>query len=167
MSHVNVLFTDAAVEIDGVKYRHHQNGGGLVAETATVDPTAFVGAQARVSGHAQVLDAARIEDCAHVSGNARVTVRAKVCGTSIVSDQAQISGSIEIHDLAVRGDTQLSGTEIVYWPRSQGFFLSESAAQAAQGPRTSLFSDPGVQLASAAQRARSGLSAEFLGKMYD
>ncbi len=38
-----VLFEGDVIEIDGVKYRHHPNGGGLVAETAYAAPTAHIG----------------------------------------------------------------------------------------------------------------------------
>ena len=44
--------------IDGrqVSGRLHKNGGGFVADTAQVEPTAYVGKMAIVSGNAQVFD---------------------------------------------------------------------------------------------------------------
>ncbi|KKU37470.1 MAG: hypothetical protein UX53_C0049G0004 [Candidatus Azambacteria bacterium GW2011_GWB2_46_37] len=53
---VKVLVSDYVIEIDGIKYRHHLHGGGLVAETAEVSPEAYVGLFASVTGLAKVLD---------------------------------------------------------------------------------------------------------------
>src|SRR3989338_7474305 len=126
VSSVDAPTPETIVEIHGVKYHRHENGGGLVAETATVDPTEYVGPNAWVHDRAQVLDLVRIEDKAEVRGNTRVTARAKVCGSSIVDDTAQIGGSVEIHNLIVRGDTQLLGST-VFWAEHQGFYLNETA----------------------------------------
>jgi tetrahydrodipicolinate N-succinyltransferase len=57
----------------------HPNGGGWVADTATVAETAYVGPDAQVYGNAQVSEnasvygGARVFEDARVSGNARVT----------------------------------------------------------------------------------------------
>lgn len=44
----------------------HPNGGGWVADTATVDETACVGSEARVFGNARVYDNAMVYGNAHV-----------------------------------------------------------------------------------------------------
>jgi Family of unknown function (DUF6055) len=62
----------------------HPNGGGWVASTARVDPTAFVGPRAQVLGNAIVSGNARIEGWAIVSGNAQVRDNA------VVEDFAQV-----------------------------------------------------------------------------
>ncbi|PIS35890.1 MAG: hypothetical protein COT36_00060, partial [Parcubacteria group bacterium CG08_land_8_20_14_0_20_38_56] len=61
---------DGVITVYGVKYYHHSNGGGLVAETAKVAETAYVGPFALVKDEAQVLDKARIEDRAVISEKA-------------------------------------------------------------------------------------------------
>lgn len=54
-----------------VPAHQHPNGGGWVADTATVDASALVSQHARVFGHATVADAACIYDRACVFGKAR------------------------------------------------------------------------------------------------
>ena len=50
----------------------HPNGGGWVANTASVEKTVYVGPNAQVFGNAQVSGNARVSDDAQVSGNAWV-----------------------------------------------------------------------------------------------
>ena len=57
----------------------HPNGGGWVADTATVSETAYVGPDARVYGNAVVSGNARVYSKAWVYGNARVYGDALVC----------------------------------------------------------------------------------------
>ena len=54
----------------------HKNGGGWVANTATVEESAYLGAGAQVSGNALVFGDAQ------VSGNARVSGDAQSCRVS-------------------------------------------------------------------------------------
>jgi hypothetical protein len=69
-----------------VAAHQHSNGGGWVADTATVaesayvDPNACVYDSACVSGNAHVFGNARLYDSAHVSGNARIHGDAQVYG---------------------------------------------------------------------------------------
>ena len=58
-----------------VPAHRHTNGEGWVADTATVEDSAYIGPNARVSGNARVFGNA------HVSGNARVFDNAWVSGT--------------------------------------------------------------------------------------
>ena len=51
---IKVFSTEAIVEIDGVKYHHHPNGGGMVAETAQVADSVFVGPFAKICGHCKL-----------------------------------------------------------------------------------------------------------------
>lgn len=92
----NVLVLNAAdvISIDGVNFRHHPNGGGLVAETAQVELTAYVAPQAMVSGQAKVSGRASIED------RARVTDEAIVCDRAVVKDGVVISGDAKVTDRA-------------------------------------------------------------------
>ena len=52
--------TDGIIVIADAEYRRHPNGCGLVALTATVAETAFIGKAATVSGRAQVYGDAKI-----------------------------------------------------------------------------------------------------------
>ncbi|MHC4201046.1 MAG: DUF6055 domain-containing protein, partial [Planctomycetota bacterium] len=72
--------------------RRHPNGGGWVAETATVAPTAYVGPDAMVLGEAKVLDQAIVEDYAVVTGRAVVSGHARITGQAIVKDAARAGG---------------------------------------------------------------------------
>ena len=62
----------SAINPLGVPAHQHPNGGGWVADTATVHESAYVGPSARVYGYAQVYDSAQVYGNAQVSGNARV-----------------------------------------------------------------------------------------------
>ena len=65
-----------------VSGRFHENGGGFVADTAHVDPTAYVGREALVTDNARVTDHATVTDTSEVYGNARVTDNALVYGNA-------------------------------------------------------------------------------------
>ena len=56
----------------------HKNGGGWVANTATVEDSVYIGPDAQVSGNAQVYGNARVYGDARVSGNAQVSGNAWV-----------------------------------------------------------------------------------------
>ena len=60
----------------------HSNGGGWIADTATVDATARVSGDAQVYGDAQVSGNARVSGDAQVSGNAQVYGDAQVSGNA-------------------------------------------------------------------------------------
>jgi hypothetical protein len=47
---IKILSKDAVIEIDGVPYHHHPNGGGLVASTADVAETAFIARSSETPG---------------------------------------------------------------------------------------------------------------------
>ena len=51
----------------------HKNGGGWIANTATVDESVYVSCDARVYGDARVSGNARVYGNAWVSGNAQVS----------------------------------------------------------------------------------------------
>ena len=70
-----------------VPAHQHSNGGGWVADTATVEPNARVSGDARVSGAAHVSGDACVYGDAHVYGAAHVSGAAHVCGDAHVSKQ--------------------------------------------------------------------------------
>jgi len=70
--------------LKNMKGKRHPNGGGWVADTATVDETAYVGPHAMVLDEAKVLDDAVIEDYVIVYGN------------SIFKDNARAYGKLAV-----------------------------------------------------------------------
>ena len=74
----------------------HPNGGGWVANTATVAASAFVGRDARVYGNAWVYGDARVYGNARVSGDARVSDNARVYGEAWVSGDAWVLNPLTI-----------------------------------------------------------------------
>lgn len=80
-----------------VPAHQHANGGGWVADTATVEDRAYVGpnaqvyGSARVCGEARVYGSARVSDSALVCGEARVCDSARVCGEALVCDSAWVT----------------------------------------------------------------------------
>ncbi len=87
----------------------HANGGGWVAESASVSAGAYIGENAKVMGSATVLGNARIEGRAvvegraHISGSAVVRDNAWVSGAAVVKDDAIIEGHASISGGAVQG----------------------------------------------------------------
>lgn len=84
----------------GIAGHAHANGGGFVADTATVAPTAFVGKGAAVLDGARVEGNARIEDFATVSGRARVSCAAVVAGNALVTQDSAVGGNALVTDFA-------------------------------------------------------------------
>jgi carbonic anhydrase/acetyltransferase-like protein (isoleucine patch superfamily) len=95
-------FGDGNFEVPAHK---HPNGGGWVAETARVDPTVYLGEDAKVFGDARVSGNAQVYYNARVSGNAQVS-------DAYVSGNAQISGTAEISGGYVSGKAHISGGNI-------------------------------------------------------
>ena len=101
----------------------HPNGGGWVANTATVAPSAFVGRYARVHGDARVSGNARVYGNAWVSGNAQMSGNARVFGNAQLSGDAWVLNPLTIigsaHTVSLVSYTQIAvGCEIhdfAYW----------------------------------------------------
>lgn len=72
--------------------RPHPNGGGFVANSASVAATAFVGPKAVVLDQARVEGTARIEGMGVVRGAATVKDQAVVAGQAVVSERATLAG---------------------------------------------------------------------------
>ncbi len=72
--------------------RRHENGGGWVQETATVDKTAYVGPDAMVLDRARVLGNARVEGFAVVMDEAVLKDNAKVFGGALVNGKSVMEG---------------------------------------------------------------------------
>jgi carbonic anhydrase/acetyltransferase-like protein (isoleucine patch superfamily) len=88
----------------------HTNGGGFVAETASVAPTVFVGPDALVLDTAEVTGDARIEGNAVVNGKARVSGSVIVSDYARITDNAEVGGNARVRGYAiVSGNARLSG----------------------------------------------------------
>lgn len=87
----------------------HANGGGLVADSATVEPGAYVGPNARVLGSSKVLGNARIEDHA-VIVDSTVKDQAVVSGHALVYEGSTVAERAKVRDYAViKGRTTIGG----------------------------------------------------------
>ncbi len=144
-----VSFTNAAPKNvvypkPGVGGSAHVNGGGFVANTATVDASAYIGPDAMVLNSAQVRGNARIEDYAVVRNSAQVRDNAVVSGYAMVQDTAQVYDNAKVRDwgrvfgnaqvyengkviehancgdsgTTVRGNAVIKGTTYMYSPSS-------------------------------------------------
>ncbi len=82
----------------------HKNGGGLVAKTATVAGTAYVGPNAMVLGTATVKDNARIEGYAVVKGNATVEENAKLYGAAVADGGTVVRKNSRFHLPVVKSE---------------------------------------------------------------
>ncbi|MEE2785934.1 MAG: DUF6055 domain-containing protein [Myxococcota bacterium] len=91
----------------GVAGENHMNGGGFVADTATVAASAFVGPSAMILGRAEITGQARIEGRATVTGTARVRDQAVVKEHAWVGGHAQVSGTAQVF-----GSAQIEGGHI-------------------------------------------------------
>jgi len=97
-----------------VPAHQHKNGGGWVADSATVERTAMVSGDARVYGHALVSGTALVSGDARVYGHARVSGTAMVYGTALVYGDARVSGDALVSGNArVSGDALVSGNALV------------------------------------------------------
>jgi UDP-3-O-[3-hydroxymyristoyl] glucosamine N-acyltransferase len=93
-----------------VPANRHPNGGGWVADTASVEESAYVGFDARVYGLAQVFGNAEVFENACIYGLAKVYGKAKVAGSARVFDHARIFGDAEVSgEASIGGETEIQG----------------------------------------------------------
>jgi carbonic anhydrase/acetyltransferase-like protein (isoleucine patch superfamily) len=94
--------------------RTHSNGGGWVANTASVASTVYVGPNARVLGSAVLTGNARIEDYAVVAGSARVRDNARVSGYAVVYGNAIVENNARVREHAmVANNARVQGNAVV------------------------------------------------------
>ncbi len=92
----------------------HANGGGFVADTATVAASAYVGSRACVLDQAQVRDRAQVTDNAVIKDQAIVRDEAIVRDNAIVCDHAQVGQSARILQHAcLKESAQVTGNATV------------------------------------------------------
>jgi carbonic anhydrase/acetyltransferase-like protein (isoleucine patch superfamily) len=110
-----------------VPAHRHTRGGGWVANTATVDPEAWIGPDALVYGNARVCsvepqtDDAQIYENARVHGEARVYGNARIYGKAKVYGRARVYGKAHVCQFArIYGNARVYGqawtTRKVWWP---------------------------------------------------
>ena len=92
-----------------VPARRHQKGGGLVANTASVAETAYVGPDALIFGNAQVREGASVYGNARIYGNASVGKHTRVFDNAHVFGNASVSHKIQIY-----GEAQVYGQANIY-----------------------------------------------------
>lgn len=98
----------------GIPGKLHSNGGGFVANTATVASTAYVGPKAQVLNNAKVQNNARIEDLAIIKNAAVINQNAVVSGTSIIGEVAQVTGNAKVRQQSrIYGNSVISGNAII------------------------------------------------------
>jgi carbonic anhydrase/acetyltransferase-like protein (isoleucine patch superfamily) len=98
-----------------VPAHQHPNGGGWVADTASVADTAYIGSDARVYGNAQVYGNARIYGNARVCGDANVFGNAEVSGNANVFGNAKVFGNARVSSNAwVFGNARVCDNAVVY-----------------------------------------------------
>ena len=96
----NALIVIAAENAE--KLKQHTNfagteqasAGGMVASTAHVDPSCFIGSDVRILGHA------RIEGTAHLDGKITISEHVIIGGETRISGSVTISGNVEVSDKA-------------------------------------------------------------------
>ena len=88
----------------------HPNGGGWKSRSAIVDPSVYLGPNARVLNSAQVRGRARIEDFARVTDTARVLDDAIVSGQAWVRESARVQNFAKVRDFAtLSGNVRVTG----------------------------------------------------------
>lgn len=93
----------------------HSNGGGWVANTATVAASAYVGPKAAVHGYATVRDNARIEGLGWVNGGT-VSGNAVVKDNALIQNGANLSGYVVVGGDAEFATACSAGTYLAFNP---------------------------------------------------
>lgn len=102
------------ISVDGEFFRRNAKGGGLVAVTARVAPSAYVDRAAIVRGHAVLAGSARlfgnaiVEDYALIGGMTTLRDNARVGGKAVL-----VGGVIVREDGYVGGNARLEGAVVV------------------------------------------------------
>ena len=132
--------------LENAQGARHPNGGGWVARSAKVAPTAYIGPDCMVLDGAQVLDNAIIEEYAMISGpkvlikdNARVYGKAVVCGDVTLSGYARVCRTLYNRESKVR---------LVESAPGYPFQVFTGAAITREGPeeRVDVYKDAGFKL---------------------
>jgi carbonic anhydrase/acetyltransferase-like protein (isoleucine patch superfamily) len=100
--------------------KKHENGGGEVADTAVVDPSAFVGSDCKVLDGAVVEAGCVVEAGSVIYGNAILTQK------SIVSDGARVGGTAFLKATKIHSKVVLEKTPITIYGFEQEIVIAET-----------------------------------------
>jgi carbonic anhydrase/acetyltransferase-like protein (isoleucine patch superfamily) len=127
----------------------HPNGGGWVADTASVEETVYVSThaavggeamvlgRAQIDGEAQVYDNARVQDYARVSGHAKVSGNAWICSFGRVYGNARIYGNASVSGVArIGGDAKCEKTPIFVSTPEFNLTITDNSIQVGDGTYT-------------------------------
>jgi carbonic anhydrase/acetyltransferase-like protein (isoleucine patch superfamily) len=98
----------------------HKNGGGEVSDTATVDPSAFIGSDCKVLDNANVGAHCVVGSGAVIYGNASLTNK------SSVVDGAKVGGTAFLAATNIHGDVVLEKTPITLHGFEQEIVISDT-----------------------------------------
>lgn len=104
--------------INGVRYVHHPNGGGLVSERAEVTASVFVGGHVivhsgRIRGRVRLLDLVEIFGQPDISGEATIAGRTLVYGTPRITGKPVILGrSAILKNANIEGSPTIKSSRI-------------------------------------------------------
>jgi len=99
-----------------VPAHQHSNGGGWIADTATVAETAYVGPNAKIFGNARICNDAQIY------GNAQIYNNARIYGNAQIYGYAQIYGnSLICDDALIYDNARISNPNDILWGHLGGF----------------------------------------------
>ena len=96
-------------------YHYHVNGGGLVADTATVAESARISDKAEVFGNARISGNTEVYGNVWVCGNARIYGNAWVGGDVCICGNARIYGNARLYGNSwVYGNARICGNARIY-----------------------------------------------------
>jgi hypothetical protein len=115
--------------INGVFYYRHPNGGGLVAETASVDPQAYLSPGVWVRDGAQITGPAIIDEDIEICHHAIINDRVRILGRVSISGEAMISGDafIQGNGIIITDEVVIDGKSKIFGPcvlRGRQFLFS-------------------------------------------
>lgn len=103
---------DATDVVDGITHTNPDGTQVQIAHTATVDPTCYIGPNAKVLNHAHVLDGARLEGDAVVGGECRISGPKTVVRDAVVTDRASVHQSTVTSGARVDGDASVVASNV-------------------------------------------------------
>src|SRR5664279_5822517 len=111
------MCTTNAVKAAPYGYSIHRNGGGLVADTATVENSVYVGKGCRVMNYAELTGDVRVSDRSLVGDRAKLSGDVVVDLGSSVLGNVVLGGSAHITHSVVFGHVRMSENSRIYRAR--------------------------------------------------
>jgi NDP-sugar pyrophosphorylase family protein len=98
------FMVDFGDELGEVSAHYHANGGGLVADTATVEPSAYVESTAKVYGNAY------IDGTCEILGNSIVRENTVLKRYTKIYDEVEVFGTAMLENVSIHGKSKVSIT---------------------------------------------------------